>query len=519
MIKVTQDVDNDKVINRLNELERRIIPPIPKATTDVQSPITNKEGSEEGIACRLVTLLDQINKFSGDYRFTDVKSIESNSTNGFVLPTLAPNLAEYNLRALLKLIRLPATKITDQTIHAFRKELREAGARFLPQGTNNIQFIKAAAEKKIPFKILPDQIIIFGYGAGSQYFKSSITERDSVIGVQLARNKHNTNRLLRHSGLPVTPQILIKNPDQIETFTKTYGFPIALKPTTEEQGRGIHTNILDLEEAREIFSLLKQKYSNILLEKHIHGDGYRVHLLDDQCVRVVKQEAAHVIGDGKLTIMELIVHENQLSKRCGPHALMKPIKLDDTTTRTLKKQNLTLDDIPENGQKIILSPTSNSSRGGSFTDYLSQIHPDNIEICIQASKTLGLYCAGIDLISTDASISWRKNNTVICEVNAQPQIGFGQKLAIHDEMVWSAVQKFPEIHICVRNDKKRNYSDMFNRTKSTIHITISAEEILKSGCPTQYFTTIQLDSDIPQNIRAEIQIMLESILPKNISHA
>ena len=102
---------------------------------------------------------------------------------------------------------------------------------------------------------------------------------------------------------------------------------------------------------------------------------------------------------------------------------LRPIPIDNVTTLNLKKLGLTLSSIPSNGEKIILAATSNESRGGTSQDFLSFLHPQNAELCVQATQTLSLNISGVDLISEDASEPWRTNNTIVCEVNSQPQFG------------------------------------------------------------------------------------------------
>lgn len=102
---------------------------------------------------------------------------------------------------------------------------------------------------------------------------------------------------------------------------------------------------------------------------------------------------------------------------------------------------------------------------------------------------------------------------MICEVNAQPQIGSGDKITVHDKMVWDAVSEFPEINLKVVDDRNKAYSEIFNRTKSKIEIVLYVDDILKNGCPCQYFDSIGFDSTISPIIREEIQSLLVSTRP------
>ena len=60
--------------------------------------------------------------------------------------------------------------------------------------------------------------------------------------------------------------------------------------------------------------------------------------------------------------------------------------------------------IPEREAFIPLRPL-NLLNGGVDKDVTRVIHPDNIQIAVQACQLLGLSVAGIDIISTDISAS------------------------------------------------------------------------------------------------------------------
>lgn len=52
-----------------------------------------------------------------------------------------------------------------------------------------------------------------------------------------------------------------------------------------------------------------------------------------------------------------------------------------------------------------------------------EFHEDNIRLCERAARVLRVDIAGIDLLIPDHRASWKEVGGVICEVNAQPQIG------------------------------------------------------------------------------------------------
>ena len=461
-----------------------------------------------------VTLLDTLNNYCGDQRFTPIHVFEEEASLCFALPTLSTAMTRLNMNTVKHLLGMIGQDTSSAQVQSFLEKHKGKTRPFLPAGTNAGSFIEAAAERKIPFKIFNQIYVIFGYGSGSRIFSSSIADEESAIGVGLAKSKVNTNRLLKMSGIPVAEQARVRTIDDAIRFAGKIGYPVVLKPEAEEQGRGVCTFLQTQLELEQIFQKLIEKFKSLIVERHYFGDGYRVYVLNNQVVRVRKLEAAHVVGDGNLSIQKLIDKENSADERNSISASIKKIVVDGDVKRMLQKQNLGLQDVPIAGAKVLLASTTNLSRGGKSTDFFESLHPENRRLCEEASKTIGLYCSGVDLISPDASLPWHKNGAIVCEVNAQPQIGSVGKVAMHDQMIHDAkIQQLP-ISINVVGDKKQHAPSIFNKCDDHLKITISSKHILDFGCPVQYFDELEISDDVSDEERQKIERMLASVKPE-----
>lgn len=462
-----------------------------------------------------ITIVDTLKQHCGDQRFTLIRVFEDDGETCFAVPTLSLKLVSAISRVVQSLLENLAKGMTDEQLSKSLNELRQRMRPFLPSGTNAGNFITAAAERKIPFKIFSNSYVIFGYGRASKIFNSSITEQESAIGVLLAKSKVDTNRLLKMSGFPVAEQMRVNKREDAIRFANKVGYPVVLKPESEEQGRGVCTYLQTEEELSATFVHLASKYQNIIVEQHYFGDGYRVYVLNNKVVRVRRLQAANVVGDGFSSIRELIDKENCSDERNYISASMKKIIIDDDLVKMLKKQGLTLSDIPLLGHRVHLANTSNLSRGGKSTDFLNSLHPENRLLCEQVTKTLGLYCSGVDLISRDAAVPWYANGAIVCEVNAQPQIGSVGKVSMHDQMIDDAkITKLP-IALTVLGDGKNSSESIFNKCLKQLQIDISADKILNSGCPVQYYDSLKISSDVPEKMRKKIEVMLVSVPPNS----
>ena len=469
----------------------------------------SSERYSEGVA-RLFNTICSFAAYCGDARFSKVRIFEEDNFFFCALPTISTEFIQYILFRLLKLLDANLENESDLV-----REIEDAKSRarsFLPGGTNSANFIAAAALRKIPFKILQRRYLVFGYGGGSTIFNSSITESESSVGVSFARSKIATNELLRLSGLPVAEQWQVRTIERAKEFARKFGYPVVLKPENGSQGRGIYANIGDEAELVRCFEKASQSGDVLLLEKHVAGDHYRVNYMGDTLMMALRRRAAEVTGDGRSTVRELVEELNREPERLDPNTNKAQVSFDEDLGRCLLKQKIALDDVPEVGRQVYLRSISNRSRGGSQVHVEDRIHPENLELCKQIGRIMRLDVMGIDLLSPDLSQPWYSNGTVICEVNAQPQLGYSDP-----EFYWSFMKRYlrPRIPVNIRVTKgrARAHPPLFDTAVFELNITLSASDLLRHGCPVQYFDSLEFEEDVPQGDREKLERLLVSVMP------
>lgn len=458
----------------------------------------------------LVSILDNLNKYCGDQRFTPIYVFQDGKALCFALPTLSPRMCAFNLNYLQKTLRTTEAPLTPETSKK-KLEVQKAKARpYLPSGTNAGNFITAAAERKFPFKIFNQRYVIFGYGSGSTIFNSSITDSERSIGVSLAKSKVDTNLLLGLSGFPVAEQKQIKNLDDARRFAHKIGFPVVLKPAYEEQGRGIFANIQSDADLESCFQTVSKKYKSLLIERHIAGDHYRIDFMGDTLIKAVRRRAASVIGDGKSSIQTLIDKLNLEPERLDPNSSKGLVKIDDDLHRSLKNQNLSLEDVPDSFRKVYLKSISNMSQGGEQEHVENDIHPENYELCKSIARTIRLELSGIDILSPDLSVPWHRNGATICEVNAQPQLGQA-RTEVYWKVLSQHVSKPPKLSLIICNKLPNKTDSLFDTALEDIAVHKTPREILENGSPLQYFDRLEISRDVSESDRKKLQRMLVSV--------
>lgn len=340
------------------------------------------------------------------------------------IPSVVADALTWAVQALDALAGDPLAAALPETLLNERDLLQARFARLAPEGTNTRHLLRVAYAMGIPVLALPGGVFQYGWGCRARLFKSTITDGTSAIATAWAKHKHQTNALLRMAGLPVPEQAVVATLEAAVAAALRIGYPVVLKPANLEQGTGVEAGLRNEAELRVAHARSSRHASTLLMEKHVPGDDYRVNVMLGEMVGVAHRTPARVVGDGVHTVtglVEMVNRDRKISR--GPASLLKPIELDEEALELLAREGLEPQSVLAAGREFRLRRIANLSRGGSVVDATHLIHPDNAALCVQAAALLRLDIAGLDLLITDISRSWREVGGAFCEINAQPQTG------------------------------------------------------------------------------------------------
>ncbi len=303
-------------------------------------------------------------------------------------------------------------------------DLRELRAN-TALGPSTETIVKEAEARKIPWMWLSTRAMLqLGYGANQKRIQATLSNNTSILAVELACDKEGTKTILDNAGVPVPQGTVIHYLDELEqAIADIGGYPIVIKPLDGNHGRGITININDWSEAEAAYDLASHasKTRSVIVERYYPGNDHRVLVVNGKVVAVAERVPAHVVGDGKSTIEELIEITNQDPKRGDGHDnVLTKITIDRTSQAVLEKQGYQLDSVLPAQQVAYLRATANLSTGGVAIDRTDEIHPENIWIAERTAKIIGLDIAGIDIVTSDISQPLKVTEGVIVEVNAAP---------------------------------------------------------------------------------------------------
>ena len=290
-------------------------------------------------------------------------------------------------------------------------------------GPSTAAIVSAAQRRNIPvLRVMPNSSLVqLGYGVHQKRIQASETSLTSAIAVDLCQEKSLTNHMLRRVGVPVPEGQIVKTAKAAWQAAQEIGLPVVVKPADGNQGKGVSINLTDKAKVGEAFTIAHQFGQEVLVERTIEGDDYRLLVINGQLEAAARRDPAQIVGDGQHTVAELIELLNQDPRRRPGHgSILSRVEISEAVTLTLSQQQMTLSSVPAAGQSVKLRRNSNLSTGGTATDVTDEVHPSNAQLAELAAQILALDVAGVDIVCRDIGRPLAEQGGAIVEVNAAP---------------------------------------------------------------------------------------------------
>jgi D-alanine-D-alanine ligase-like ATP-grasp enzyme len=233
---------------------------------------------------------------------------------------------------------------------------------------------------------------------------TSLVSRDAV---ETCANKARTIALLREAGVPVPRQrqFLSGKVEKALAFAAKLDFAVVVKPCYGAGGRGVSTAIASAEDFHRAWShavdnLPPKRAQRIVVESRCPGMDIRAVVVAGRFSCAATRLPAHVIGDGRSTIGQLVAAKNALKSRHVEHGRY-PIVLNERTTDRLRAAGLSPATVVARGELLALADVNNIHLGGESCEITEFLSPRIRAIAEQAARAVpGLGVVGVDLLVT-----------------------------------------------------------------------------------------------------------------------
>ena len=232
-------------------------------------------------------------------------------------------------------------------------------------------------------------------GGKSVTCRESLTDLTSAIAMSRCQDKYVTNRWLESGGLRVPAYRLATDETENRAFLEEHD-RIVVKPANGEQGKGITVGVASTPALTAAIDKAGRFGDRVLLEELIPGEDLRVVVINYQVVAAAIRRPAEIIGDGINTARTLI--EKQSRRREAATGGESAIPIDEETEKMLAEQELALNDVPDEGQRIAVRKTANLHTGGTIHDVTESLHARLVEASVKAARRLEIPVVGLDFI-------------------------------------------------------------------------------------------------------------------------
>ena len=288
-------------------------------------------------------------------------------------------------------------------------------------GPSTGSIVNAALARGVPYRRLTQgSLVQFGWGAKQRRIWAAEVDATSAVSESIAQDKDLSKRLLQSAGVPVPIGAPVDSVDEAWAVAEEIGLPVVVKPLDGNQGKGVTVNVVTREHM-EIAYKAAEDIGQVMVEKFLPGSDYRLLVVGDKLIAAARRDPPHVIGDGHLTVKQLVDKVNADPKRGDGHATsLTKIRFDDIAVARLVQQDLTPESVPPKGQRVILRNNANLSTGGTATDVTDDVHPEVAARAIAAAQVVGLHVCGVDVVAESVLRPLEEVGGGVVEVNAAP---------------------------------------------------------------------------------------------------
>ncbi len=256
-------------------------------------------------------------------------------------------------------------------------------------------------------------LLQLSYGGRVLNTRESLSDLTSAVAMTRCDDKGLTRRLLAKAGLAVPDGHEVSHDAEDVAFLDRHE-EIVVKPTRGEQGKGITVGVRTPDHLMRAIEEAQEVCPDVLLEEMVAGEDLRVVVIDHRVVAAAIRRPAEVVGDGRLTVAQLVEAQSRRRERATDGE--STIPQDDHTYETIAAQGYAQHYVVPKGEVVQVRRTANLHTGGTIHDVTARLHSTLAEAAIKAAQVLEIPVVGVDLLVPDVE----QPEYVIIEANERP---------------------------------------------------------------------------------------------------
>jgi len=369
-------------------------------------------------------------------------------------------------------------------------------SRYNNFGSNLLEIIYCLQQYNIPYFKITDTGSFIQVGYGNQQKRLWITMSGQLSGISdsIVGNKSLTKKILEQQGINVPKGENVDSTEDAIAYAKKIGYPVVVKPSNGNRAKGVSVNLTSDEMVAKAFPIAlsnnKDNRTDVIVEKYIKGDSYRITLVNYQiiaaCIHVFHTIQVKITGDGKTSIERLIDrvraqliledgHQNYTHYKHKDLEIKKVDVLVNYHESFFKK--VFLDEFLEKNdyRKDTVIPDGKTVCVDLVYDGYKDVDVDKLSISIKKSCERTTRLIGIDICGVDIIIS--NLDYAILEMNSCPDLRVHRNSknnvgrAIVHYLFKDAKHNFPMIGITGNGDRagvNRFLTNFFTMEKSNV---------------------------------------------------
>jgi cyanophycin synthetase len=245
---------------------------------------------------------------------------------------------------------------------------------------------------------------------------------NSTEAVALANDKPAAYQVLERAGVPVPEHLAFGARDLrgARAFVARGPVPCVVKPAHGSGGDGVTSGVRTPADLRRAALSASRFASRLLVERQAAGVVFRLLVLDDGVLDVLRRLPPRIEGDGTSSVEELIFAEYDRRIQANGEPGLKPFAVDLDCILTLRAAGVSLRSVPQAGTTVQVKTVTNYNRRDENEAVRTAVSDELKAEAVAAARAVGLRLAGVDVVTRTVGLA--ASCGVVVDVNATPAL-------------------------------------------------------------------------------------------------